>query len=132
MRPLWSLSRLQSLTSRSWLLSPVSEFPDFLSPLLNIVKWALVAVQSLVVHGVCLNANTQCCDGFYSIGFCPGPSNIRCCTSAQRCSDDSGWCNDLNHVSCSIAYVANLCPGPSNVRCCRGIGADSFCTPGGP
>ncbi|KAJ7861760.1 hypothetical protein B0H13DRAFT_2072527 [Mycena leptocephala] len=89
-------------------------------------------VTGVHVDGVCLNANTQCCDGFYSIGFCPGPSNIRCCTSAQRCSDDSGWCNDLNHVSCSVAYVANLCPGPSNVRCCRGNSAGSFCTPGGP
>ncbi|KAF7343823.1 hypothetical protein MSAN_01963500 [Mycena sanguinolenta] len=84
------------------------------------------------IGGTCFNANTQCCTGFYSIGFCPGPSNIRCCTPAQRCSDGSGFCNDLNHVSCSVPYVANLCPGPSNVRCCRGVAGANFCTPGGP
>ncbi|KAJ7133227.1 hypothetical protein C8R44DRAFT_772072 [Mycena epipterygia] len=84
------------------------------------------------VTGTCLNANTQCCNGFYSVGFCPGPSNIRCCTEVQECRGGDGFCKDVSHVSCSEPYLPGLCPGGSNVRCCGGDNGGSFCTPGGP
>ncbi|KAJ7236545.1 hypothetical protein C8J57DRAFT_1230600 [Mycena rebaudengoi] len=84
------------------------------------------------VTGTCFNANTTCCNGFYSVGFCPGPSNVRCCTIIQHCRGGNGFCNDVNHVSCSVPYISGLCPGPSNVRCCRGDNGVSKCTPGGP
>ncbi|KAJ7202027.1 hypothetical protein GGX14DRAFT_544551 [Mycena pura] len=83
------------------------------------------------VTGECLNINTDCCDGFYTAGFCPGPANIQCCTSVQRCRNNAGFCNDINHVSCDSGYVSGLCPGPNNVRCCEdGTDGFEFCTAG--
>ncbi|KAJ7023738.1 hypothetical protein C8F04DRAFT_177049 [Mycena alexandri] len=89
-------------------------------------------VTGASVGGTCFNADTTCCNGFYSVGFCPGGSNIRCCTITQHCNGGNGFCNDLSHVSCSQAYIPGLCPGGKNVQCCRGSNGASFCTPGGP
>ncbi|KAJ7844724.1 hypothetical protein B0H14DRAFT_3455365 [Mycena olivaceomarginata] len=71
-------------------------------------------VTGASVTGTCFNADTTCCNGFYSVGSCPGGANIRCCTITQHCRGGNGFCNDVNHVSCSEPYITGLCPGSSS------------------
>jgi hypothetical protein len=116
---------------------PVTGAKYFPTSLIRTEIFVLTGAQLHSVQGVCLNKDTQCCNGFYTRGFCRNdPANVRriallfpllvsplmyvdglftqvlCCTRVQRCSDGSGFCNDVDHVSCSVPYVHGLCPGP--------------------
>ncbi|THU83100.1 hypothetical protein K435DRAFT_840052 [Dendrothele bispora CBS 962.96] len=90
------------------------------------------AVPGANVGGKCLDANTNCCNGYFTVGFCVGPTNIQCCTEVQQCRSGSGtgFCNDVSHVSCSVSYVQGLCPGGNNIQCCMGASGATQCSTG--
>jgi len=72
--------------------------------------------------GLCLN--TADCTGTSTAGYCPGASNIQCCTKASysiestSCStpNGAGTCQDI--ATCAGTSYAGYCPGANNIRCC--------------
>ncbi|KAF2093586.1 lysozyme-like protein, partial [Rhizodiscina lignyota] len=69
---------------------------------------------------------TSKCSGTSTPGYCPGPSDVQCCTSSSTtgvgdsCSVNgvSGVCQ-LTSTACSGGeYAPGYCQGPSNVQCC--------------
>lgn len=68
-------------------------------------------------EGVCVSVSAGCCSGSASSGYCPGSSDIQCCTNA-KCStpEGSGTCKQTS--ACSGTSVPGYCVGPSDIQCC--------------
>jgi len=72
--------------------------------------------------GLCIDTNTYQCSGSTLSGYCPGPSNVRCCPASYgvrygTCtSSRGGLCK--RSTDCRTAVATGLCPGPSTVTCC--------------
>jgi len=71
------------------------------------------------ILGICIE--TQQCSGTPTPGFCPGASNIQCCTDAS-CGPvpgvGSGTCRQT--AECSGTSFAGYCSGPADLQCCTG------------
>jgi lysozyme len=80
-------------------------------------------------HSLFLSSNSSgCCTGTMTAGYCPGSSDIQCCTSA-KCSTPSGSGTCIQTSKCSGKAYAGYCTGPSDLQCCvAGTPPSSSCT----
>ena len=57
-------------------------------------------------------------------GYCPGASDVECCTPPPSCTANGvdGSCIDTSTCA-SLGYVstAGLCPGAANIECCTSM-----------
>jgi len=80
------------------------------------------------INGICASKTSACCTGTMTAGYCPGSSDIQCCTSA-KCSTPSGSGTCIQTAKCTGTSYAGYCSGPSDIQCCvAGGGGGSTCT----
>lgn len=71
--------------------------------------------------GTCINTSQYRCSTSTLVGFCPGPSAVRCCLNSSgvvstKCRARNGLCKSIS--DCRGSTVTGLCPGPSSFKCC--------------
>lgn len=76
------------------------------------------------VAGDCTDASACTSNGGTATpGYCPGPSNIQCCTNSNwgSCSagGQSGYCTGRDAcIAGGSMPLPGACPGPSDIECC--------------
>ncbi|CAM9155566.1 unnamed protein product [Ectocarpus fasciculatus] len=87
-------------------------------PALNLTSCSYEATCSVGgTEGACVSVSAGCCAGTVSSGYCPGSSDIQCCTSAA-CSTPQGSGTCMQTSACSGTSVSGYCVGPSDLQCC--------------
>jgi len=69
------------------------------------------------IEGVCVSKSSGCCTGTTTAGYCPGSSDIQCCTN-NKCTTPygSGTCKQTS--ACSGTHYSGYCLGPTDIQCC--------------
>lgn len=80
------------------------------------------------IDGICVSKKSGCCSGDLTSGYCPGSSDIQCCTS-NSCTTPQGSGECVQTSACSDTSYAGYCSGPSDIQCCvkGGGGGDDAC-----
>lgn len=82
--------------------------------------------------GVCIDVDTQECNGMLKKGYCSGPANIICCEKIA-CDSNKGVCIDSSLQQCGGTLKSGYCPGASGILCCEpGSDLPARCSGSGP
>src|SRR5947209_3208965 len=80
------------------------------------------------VPGICISTSSCASSGGTSTpGFCPGPTDIQCCTNVPTCKVGSASGQCISTSACASIgghSTPGLCPGPADIQVCD---YGSFC-----
>ena len=75
---------------------------------------------------------SRCCSGTSTAGYCPGGTEIQCCTQATCTTPQgSGTCLATSSCTGNGTSYAGYCTGPSDLQCCVQGDAPSPSPPSG-